>query len=212
MGNYDSDAEIEITDDQGNLVTSPEDRERYKMEGRYRKSFAELSIFKGGYSALTNNCIHFTRRYIFEQILTRTEELKNLGTNIQWIVAKWREMGCKRSPIELAKFLSGIFCINPLTITPERGAKLVSNRAGVSTTRTNTLVGIYSSSNCSVSFSTVRITLPSIRSSSTIPRLRTRLSKKCRMRLWATMANRRRLLRSFRLLAKERAPRISRRI
>lgn len=125
MGNYDSETEVEITDEEGNLVTSPEDRERYKMEGRYRKSFAALGMFKGGYNPLTNNCIHFTRRYIFDQILTRTEELKNFRTNVQWVVAKWQEMGCRKGPIELAKFLSGILCINPFTITPEKGARLL---------------------------------------------------------------------------------------
>ncbi|KAF7369517.1 hypothetical protein MVEN_00281500 [Mycena venus] len=126
MGNYGSEAEVEITDEEGKLVTSPEDRERYRMEGRYLKSpLAALSIFKGEYNALANNCIHFTRHYIFDQILTRKKELRNLSTNIQWVVAKWQDMGCRRSPIELAKFLTGIFCINPFSMTPNKGARLL---------------------------------------------------------------------------------------
>ncbi|KAJ6555184.1 hypothetical protein DFH09DRAFT_1165737 [Mycena vulgaris] len=126
MGNYGSETEVEITDEAGELVTLPEDRERYRMEGRYRKSpLAALSIFKGEYNALSNNCIHFTRHYIFDQILTRKAELKNLSANIQWLVMKWQDMGCRKGPIELAKFLSGIFCINPFSMTPEKGAKLL---------------------------------------------------------------------------------------
>jgi hypothetical protein len=126
MGNYSSEAEVEITDEEGKLVTSTEDRERYRMEGRYRKSpLATLGIFRGNYNALANNCIHFTMHYIFNQILTRKKELENFSTNIQWVVAKWREMGCQRGPIELTKFLAGLLCINPFSMTPQRGARVL---------------------------------------------------------------------------------------
>ncbi|KAJ7119635.1 hypothetical protein C8R44DRAFT_878047 [Mycena epipterygia] len=128
MGNYSSETEVEITDEEGKPVTSPEDRERYKMNGRYRKlPLAGLStgIYNGKYNAVTNNCIHFTRHYIFDQILTRQKELKNFGTNVQWLVTKWQEMGCRRGPIELTRFLSGLLCINPLSVTPERGARVL---------------------------------------------------------------------------------------
>lgn len=128
MGNYDSEAEVEITDEEGNLVTSPEDRERYRMQGRYRK-LPLLSLCAGKYNAVTNNCIHFTRHYIFDQLLTRKKELENFGTNIQWVVSKWQEMGCRRGPIELTKFLSGILFVNPFSMTPEKGARLVRNHA-----------------------------------------------------------------------------------
>ncbi|KAJ6569194.1 hypothetical protein B0H19DRAFT_1134822 [Mycena capillaripes] len=125
MGNYDLEAEVDITDEDGKLVL-PEDRERYRMEGRYRKSpLTALTIFKGEYSAVTNNCIHFTRHYIFDQLLTRKKELKNFGSNIQWLVTKWREMGCRKGPIELTKFLTGLLCVNPFSLTPEKGARLL---------------------------------------------------------------------------------------
>ncbi|KAJ7575379.1 hypothetical protein C8J56DRAFT_901270 [Mycena floridula] len=126
MGSYDSETEVEITDEQGKLVTSPEDRERYRMDGSYRRPpLAALSIFKGEYNAVTNNCIHFTRHYIFDQILTRKKELKNFSTNIQWVAAKWQEMGCRRGPIELTKFLAQLLCINPFSLTPEKGARVL---------------------------------------------------------------------------------------
>ncbi|KAF9073287.1 hypothetical protein BDP27DRAFT_1360475 [Rhodocollybia butyracea] len=104
MGNYHSEAEVEITDEEGNIVTSPEDRKRYRMEGRYHKPpLSALEIFTGQYNAVMNNCIHFTRHYIFDQILTRRKEMENFGTNIHWLVVKWQEMGCRRSPVELKR-------------------------------------------------------------------------------------------------------------
>ncbi|KAF9066527.1 hypothetical protein BDP27DRAFT_1330451 [Rhodocollybia butyracea] len=126
MGNYSTETEVEITDEEGKPVTSPEDRERYKMDGRYRKTpLNSLSLFKGKYSAVTNNCIHFTRHYVFDQILTRKKELKNFSMNVQWLVTKWRDMGCKRGPIELTKFLAGLLCINPFSMTPQKGARVL---------------------------------------------------------------------------------------
>jgi len=126
MGNYDSEADVEITDEEGKSVTSPEERERYTMTGRYRRPpLAALNLFKGQYNAVTNNCIHFTRHYVFDQMLTRQKELKNFGTNIQWVATKWQEMGCRRGPIELTKFLAGLLCINPFSMTPEKGARVL---------------------------------------------------------------------------------------
>lgn len=127
MGGFKSESEVDITDDAGNLVTAPEDRERYTMEGRYLRSpLAEHSLFRGKYSAVANNCIHFTRHFVFEQVLVRRKELKNFAKNIQWVVLKWRDMGCRRGPIELSKFLSGILGItNPFSMTPDKGARLL---------------------------------------------------------------------------------------
>ncbi|KAF7364006.1 hypothetical protein MSAN_01059300 [Mycena sanguinolenta] len=127
MGNFESEADVEITDEEGNLVTSPADRERYRMQGRYISSpLAEHNLFRGKYNALSNNCIHFTRHYIFDQVLTRRKELKHFATNIQWAVGKWCEMGCKRGPVELTKFLSELLGIaNPFSFTPEKGSRLL---------------------------------------------------------------------------------------
>jgi hypothetical protein len=127
MGNYEAESDVEITDEHGNVVTSAEERARYKMEGRYLRSPFPNNIFRGKYNALANNCIHFTRHYVFDQILTRRKEMKNFGPNIKWIVMKWRDMGCRRGPVELTKFLSGILGVgNPFSIGPEKGARLVS--------------------------------------------------------------------------------------
>ncbi|KAF7364002.1 hypothetical protein MSAN_01058900 [Mycena sanguinolenta] len=99
MGKFHSEAEVEIIDEEGSLITSPTDRERYTMQGRH---------------------------YIFDQILTRRKELKHFGTNIQWAVGKWREMGCQRGPVELTKFLSELLGIaNPFSFTPEKGSRLL---------------------------------------------------------------------------------------
>lgn len=127
MGQFSTESEVEITDEAGNLITAPKDRERYTMKGRYLRIPIPSGILqRGKYNALTNNCIHFTRHYVFEQILLRKKEIKHLADNIKWLVAKWGEMGCRRSPLELTKFLSGILGIgNPLTMTPEKGARLV---------------------------------------------------------------------------------------
>ena len=132
MGNYDAETEVKIIDEHGNPVTSPEERERYHMEGRYLRSPFPNNIFRRKYNALTNNCIHFTRHYVFDQILTRRKEMKNFGPNIKWMVMKWRDMGCRRGPIELTKFLSGILGVgNPFSMGPQKGARLVSRIACV---------------------------------------------------------------------------------
>ncbi|KAF7324884.1 hypothetical protein MKEN_00530500 [Mycena kentingensis (nom. inval.)] len=127
MGNFKTEDDVEITDEDGKAVTGSEDRERYHMSGRYLSSpFAENAIFRGRYNALANNCIHFTRHYVFDQILTRRKEMRNFTANVQWLVVKWREMGCRRGPLELAKFLSGILGMsNPFAMTPEKGAKIM---------------------------------------------------------------------------------------
>jgi hypothetical protein len=127
MGNFDSESDVEILDEQGNLITSPEERARYTMEGRYVRTPLANSIMRGKYSALANNCIHFTRHFVFDQILTKKRELKNFISNVQWVVTKWRDMGCRRGPIELTKFLSGLLGIgNPFAMGPKKGARLVS--------------------------------------------------------------------------------------
>ncbi|KAF7295646.1 hypothetical protein MIND_01104800 [Mycena indigotica] len=127
MGRFKTEDEVEITDEKGALVTAPADRERYHMKGRYLSSpLAEHNIFRGKYNALANNCIHFTRHYIFDQILTRRKEMNNFASNVKWLVVKWRDMGCRRGPLELAKFLSGILGMaNPLAMTPDKGAKIM---------------------------------------------------------------------------------------
>ncbi|KAK7065110.1 hypothetical protein R3P38DRAFT_2827934 [Favolaschia claudopus] len=126
MGNIELESEVEITDEHGALVTAAEDRQRYKMEGRYfRSPIAQIRLFRGKYNALANNCIHFTRHFVFEQVLVRTDAL-SFGGTIQWLVTKWAEMGCRRSPTELAKFLSGILGMsNPFSMTPDKGARLL---------------------------------------------------------------------------------------
>ena len=127
MGDFKEESEVEITDENGKLITDPEDRKRFKMDGRYLRPPIPLSIFKGGYNPLSNNCIHFTKHYIFDQLLLRMNGVGNLASNIQWIVKKWVEMGFKRSPSELAKRLAGILGVaNPFAMSPSKGAKTVS--------------------------------------------------------------------------------------
>jgi hypothetical protein len=128
MGNFDSESDVEIVDEHGNLVTCPEERARYTMEGRYVRTPLTTSLIpRGKYSALANNCIHFTRHFVFDQILTKKRELKNFVSNVQWVVTKWRDMGCRRGPAELSKFLSGLLGIgNPFAMGPKKGARLVS--------------------------------------------------------------------------------------
>lgn len=129
MGDFKAESEVDITDEGGNVVTyESNDRQRYKMEGRYLPpAFYSLQLFKGGYNPLTNNCIHFTAHYIFGQLVPRFGGLKYLADNIWWLVEKWIEMGCKKSPRELAAHLSGIFgVVNPFSLTPTKLAEVVS--------------------------------------------------------------------------------------
>ncbi len=92
MGRFPAESDVDIMDEKGALITSPDDRHRYRMEGRYhRPPWDQLTIFKGKgkYSAVTNNCIHFTKHYVFDQLLSRRKELKNFTENIPWLVKKW---------------------------------------------------------------------------------------------------------------------------
>ncbi|KAK7450098.1 hypothetical protein VKT23_012980 [Stygiomarasmius scandens] len=126
MGNFKEESQVEITDENGKIITDAEDRKQFRMEGRYREPPLSLKIFKGGYNPLANNCIHFTKHYIFDQLLLRMTGVATLASNIEWIVKKWVEMGYKKSPSELAKHLSGIFGVaNPFSLTPTKSAKVL---------------------------------------------------------------------------------------
>ncbi|THU99028.1 hypothetical protein K435DRAFT_777138 [Dendrothele bispora CBS 962.96] len=126
MGDFKEESEVEITDENGKIITDAEDRERFRMKGRYREPPLSLKVFKGGYNPLANNCIHFTKHYIFDQLLLRMTGVAILSSNIQWIVKKWVEMGYKKSPKELAKHLADIFGItNPFSMTPTKSAKVL---------------------------------------------------------------------------------------
>jgi hypothetical protein len=127
MGNFKAESEVEITDENENKIVDPEDRKRLGMEGRYLRPPIPSLLFKGGYDPLTNNCIHFTKHYVFEQLLLHMNGVGFLASNIQWIVKKWIEMGFKKSPKELAAHLAGLFGItNPFSMTPTKSAKVVS--------------------------------------------------------------------------------------
>jgi hypothetical protein len=161
MGNFESESDVEIIDEHGNFVTSPEERGRYKTEGRYICT-PFYNLFRGKYNALANNCIHFTRHFVFEQILNRKKELKDYGSNVQWVMTKWWEMGCSREPVELSKFLSQIYGLNnPFAVGPEKGAKLGSILLTSSSDRyliIHTQCLAYSALNSAVSFSTLNTT------------------------------------------------------
>ncbi|KAF7308183.1 hypothetical protein HMN09_00666100 [Mycena chlorophos] len=127
MGGYKTEEEVQIWDEDGKLVLpDSEERKKYHMKGRYLSSIAEYNLFRGKYNALANNCIHFTRHYIMGQLLTRRKEMRNFASNVQWLVFKWRDMGCRRGPIELAKFLSSILGLpRPFSVTPDHGAQMM---------------------------------------------------------------------------------------
>ncbi|KAF7294118.1 hypothetical protein HMN09_01140200 [Mycena chlorophos] len=127
MGSYKTESEVQIYDKEGQLVPpDSEERKNYHMKGRYLSSLAEYNLFRGKYNALANNCIHFTRHYIMGQLLGRRKEMRNFASNVQWLVFKWRDMGCRRGPIELAKFLSSILGIpSPFSVTPDHGAQMM---------------------------------------------------------------------------------------
>ncbi|KAF7364004.1 hypothetical protein MSAN_01059100 [Mycena sanguinolenta] len=98
MGNFKSEADVEILDKEGNIVTY---RERYRMEGRYIPSLlAKCSLFRGKYNALSNNCVDFTINYLC-QIIGRSK----VQGNIHWVAGKWSKMVRKRGFVELVKFL-----------------------------------------------------------------------------------------------------------
>ncbi|KAF5392298.1 hypothetical protein D9757_001387 [Collybiopsis confluens] len=117
MGDFNEESEVEITDEHGKIIMADsEDRQRFRMEGRYLRPPIPLSIFKGGYNALSNNCIHFTKHYIFDQLLLRRNG-----------VGLWHPISTgSKSPSELAKHLAGILgVVNPFALTPRNGAKIL---------------------------------------------------------------------------------------
>ena len=123
MGDFKEESEVEITDENGKLIADPEDRKQFRTAGRYLRPLIRKRLFRGEYNPLSNNCIHFTRHYIFEQLLFRLVGLKNRASIIQWIVKKWHEVGHKRSPRELSKHLAKIFGVTNPFRHPNKGPK-----------------------------------------------------------------------------------------